>query len=233
VIHNGVDHQRFTPADRESAATLIARRYGVPPPFFLCVAPLEYPAKNHIRLISAFNVFKTITPSPWRLVLVGADGYGAEVLHQAVRCSPYAQDIHCPGFAPADELPNWYRAASVFVYPTLFEGFGLPPLEAMACGCPVLASAAGGVAEVCTDAAIYADAKDVVALQRELTRLAFDPELRRRLREAGLRRAQAFEWSKTAAATVEVYARAARQLACPHSRATGLGPAGAITTNRS
>jgi glycosyltransferase involved in cell wall biosynthesis len=215
VIHNGIDHQRFTPADREHAATLIARQYGVPPPFFLYVAPLEHPAKNHIRLISAFNVFKTITPAPWQLVLVGADAYGAETVHQAVRRSPYAQDIHCPGFAPAHELPNWYRAASVFVYPTLFEGFGLPPLEAMACGCPVLASAAGGVAEVCADAALYADAKDVVALQRELTRLAFEPELRGQLRAAGLRRAQAFEWSKTAAATVDVYTRAARPLHAP------------------
>lgn len=212
VIHNGIDHQRFAPGDREAAAAFIGRRYGVPPPFFLCVAPLEAPAKNHIRLISAFNVFKTITPSPWQLVLVGADSHGAETIHQTVRRSPYAQDIHCPGFVPADELPRWYCAASVFVYPTLFEGFGLPVLEAMACGCPVLASAVGGIVEISDGAALLADPRDVAGFQRELARIAFDAELRGQLRERGLQQAKKFNWRTTAAATLDIYSRAAQQL---------------------
>lgn len=215
VIPNGLDHERFSPEGRDGAARAMAERRGIQPPFFLYVARLEHPAKNHARLIEAFNRFKTQSPSPWQLVLIGSDWHGAEIIHDLVRRSPFAQDIRCLGFVEESELPMWYRAASAFVYPSLFEGFGLPPLEAMACGCPVLTSTDGAVAEVCDDAALQVDPCDVAALQHELTRMATDDALRDRLRIAGLARARSFDWQHTAAKTLEIYARAAARTQAP------------------
>lgn len=209
VIHNGLDHLRFHANDRAGAAAAIAERHGAKPPFFLYVARLEHPAKNHARLIAAFNAFKTQSPSPWQLVLIGGDWHGADVIHELIRRSPFSADICCVGFVPDAELPTWYRAAGVFVYPTLFEGFGLPPLEAMACGCPVLASTDEAVREVCGNAALQVDPRDVAAIQHELQRLATDPALRIRLRDAGLSRSSQYDWDATAARTLEVYHRAA------------------------
>lgn len=215
VIHNGLDHARFTPEGAAEARTEIAWKHDVRPPFFLYVARLEHPAKNHARLIQAFNTFKAEHPSPWQLVLAGSDWHGAETIHEQVRRSPFAADIRCTGFVPQEELPKWYRAASACVYPSLFEGFGLPPLEAMACGCPVLSSAIPAIEEVCGDAALLADPTDVVDLQKQLVRLAHDDILRTRLRAAGLARAKQFDWRFTAARMLEVYARAAGKFRAP------------------
>jgi glycosyltransferase involved in cell wall biosynthesis len=209
VIHNGLDHERFSPGSRPEARAAVALRRGIYEPFFLYIARLEHPAKNHVRLIAAFNQFKAETKSPWQLVLGGSDWHGAETIHEAIRVSPFARDIFRLGFVPDDALPLWYRAAEVFVYPSLFEGFGLPPLEAMACACPVLASARGAVGEVCGAAAAFMDAENVGQIKSQLTCLAEDEGLREQLRSAGLVHARRFDWRRTAAATLEVYARAA------------------------
>ena len=215
VVHNGLDHERFFPADRAEAISRVARRHDVHQPFFLYVARLEHPAKNHARLIAAFNRFKTEWPSPWQLVLCGSDWHGAEVIHELARRSPFAPDIRIMGFVADGDLPTWYRAATVTVYPSLFEGFGLPPLEAMACGCPVLASSIGAVGEVCADAALPANPHDVGDLTRQLLQIARDDSLRTRLRESGLIRARQFDWAHTASATLEIYERAARRSRAP------------------
>lgn len=215
VVPNGLDHARFTPEGRAEAAARIAQRHGIHPPFFLYVSRLEHPAKNHARLIAAFNRFKTAAPSPWQLVLAGSDWHGAEVIHDLVRRSPFAPDIRLLGFVPDAEIPTWYRAAAVCVYPSLFEGFGLPPLEAMACGCPVLASRLGAVGEVCADAAALLEPENIDDIAAQLARVADDEPLRDRLRSAGLARAREFDWQRTAAATLEIYARAARRQTTP------------------
>jgi glycosyltransferase involved in cell wall biosynthesis len=217
VVHNGLDHARFSPLGRETAAGEVAARHGINAPFFLYVARLEHPGKNHVRLIEAFNRFKAAHASPWQLVLAGSDWHGAEVIHDLVRRSPFARDIRTLGFVADAELPHWYRAATAFVYPSLFEGFGLPPLEAMACGCPVLASALGAVGEVCGDAAALAQPEDVADIARQLSLLAHDPQLRDRLRAAGLARVRQFDWARTAEATLEIYARAATRFRSPRA----------------
>ncbi|PYM16979.1 MAG: glycosyltransferase family 1 protein [Verrucomicrobia bacterium] len=208
MIYNGLDHGRFFPGSREEARAFAGQRLGLHQPFFLYVARLEHPAKNHVRLIEAFNRFKAETRSDWQLVFGGSDWHGAEVIHAFLRQSPFARDIHCLGFVPEAELSNWYRAADVFVYPSLFEGFGLPPIEAMACGCPVISSTRGSLAEVVGDAAALVDPESVNSLKQQMARLASDHSLRAVLREAGLKRAQCFNWDKTAAATLNVYSRA-------------------------
>lgn len=207
VIPNGLDHARFQPG-RPDEARAWAAGQGVSRPFFLYVSRLEHPGKNHVRLIEAFSRFKAATRSPWQLVLGGSDWHGAEVIHAAIRGSPCAADIRCLGFVPDADVPRWYQAAGALVYPSLFEGFGLPLLEAMACGCPVVSSPRGALAEVAGPAAALADPEDVAGWQQQLGRLAADEAWRATLRAAGLRQAQNFRWETAAAATLQTYAHA-------------------------
>lgn len=211
VILNGVDHARFFPGSREKARARVAESHGLRQPFFLYVARLEHPGKNHVRLIEAFNRFKAETGLAWQLALAGGDWHGAEAIHAAAQQSPFARDIQRLGFVPDADLPIWYRAADLFVYPSLFEGFGLPPVEAMACGCPVISSTRGALGEVVGDAAATVNPDDAGSLQRQMARLATDEGLREQLRTAGLKQARRFDWQTTAAATFEVYARAAAE----------------------
>lgn len=211
VIHNGVDHRRFFPGDRAPAKHACARRFGLDRPFFLYIARLEHPAKNHVPLIEAFNRFKASTDSPWLLALAGADWHGAGRIHAAVEASPFARDIRRLGFVSDDFVPDLYRAADLFVYPSLFEGFGMPPVEAMACGCPVLSSSRGSLGEVLGNAAaILLQPDDVQALAAGLSRLAGDTALRQRLTAAGIAQAQTFNWAGTAKGITNVYERAVK-----------------------
>ncbi|HXA14841.1 MAG TPA: glycosyltransferase family 1 protein [Opitutaceae bacterium] len=205
VIHNGLDHERFCPGSRAGAKAAVAHSHGLHQPFFLYVARLEHPAKNHARLITAFNRFKSETGSPWQLVLAGSDWHGAEVVHGLIRQSAFVADIHSLGFVPDAELPTLYRAADLFVFPSLFEGFGLPPVEAMACGCPVLSSARGALGEVIGDAAAVLDPESTADIQTQLTWLARDLHALEKLRVKGLAHAAQFDWRLTAAATLKTY----------------------------
>jgi glycosyltransferase involved in cell wall biosynthesis len=210
VIHNGLEHERFFPGSREQAQAEMAQRHHLRMPFFLYVARLEHPAKNHVRLISAFNEFKTATRSDWQLVFGGSDWHGAETIHAAARLSPFASDIRFLGFVADEELPNLYRAADVFVYPSLYEGFGMPPIEAMACGCPVICSTRGSLGEVVGEAAAIIEPEETASIAKQLVLLAGDPRVRERLRNAGLAQAKKFDWNRTAAETLSLYAGLAR-----------------------
>lgn len=208
VIHNGLDHERFFPASHQEANVEAANKFNLRKPFFLYVARLEHPGKNHVRLISAFNQFKATTDSNWQLVFGGTDSHGVEDIREAVRLSLFAPDIRSLGFVADADLPLLYRTAQVFVYPSLYEGFGMPPLEAMACGCPVLCSARGSLHEVVEEAALICDPENVDELAKQLTELARNTELRKQLRRSGLARASHFDWQKSAEATLDVYRRA-------------------------
>ena len=205
VIRNGIDHGEFFPASADDAR----KQIGIEQPFFLYVARLEHPGKNHVRLIEAFNQFKQSTGSDWQLVLGGSDWTGAEYIHRAIKGSPFARDIRTLGFVTTDKLPALYRAACVFVYPSLYEGFGMPPLEAMACGCPVISSTGGALREMVGTAGILVEPEDTAGLAREMSRIANDAALRERLRTAGLAHARQFTWQAAARATVGVYGRSA------------------------
>jgi len=207
-VPNGLDHERFRPGSRAIAANAVSVPRGITAPFFLYVARLEHPAKNHARLIAAFNRFKAATGSPWQLVLGGSDWHGAAVIHDLIRASPFAKDIHRLGFLAPEELPAWYRAADAFVFPSLFEGFGLPPVEAMACACPVLSSTRGALAETLGDAAVPLDPEDVGQMETQLTRVATDEGWRAWLGAVGVKHSRSFNWETTAAATLRIYARA-------------------------
>jgi len=212
VIHNGLEHDRFFPGSREQAQAKVAETHHLTAPFFLYVARLEHPAKNHVRLISAFNEFKSATGSKWQLVFGGSDWHGAEAIHAAARQSPFASDIRLLGFVSNDDLPDLYRAAEVFVYPSLYEGFGMPPIEAMACGCPVTCSTRGSLGEIVGQAAAIVEPEDVVSMAKQLGLLANDASLRERLRAAGLAQAGKFDWNRTATETLSIYSRVGRNV---------------------
>lgn len=223
VIPNGLDHGRFHPGASAPARAAVCVPRGITGPFFLYVARLEHPGKNHARLIDAFNRFKSATGLPWRLVLAGGDWHGAATIRELVRASPFACDIILPGFVAPSDLPDWYRAADVFVFPSLYEGFGLPPVEAMACACPVLSSASGALEETVGGAAGHLEPLDAEQIQAQMTRAATDRGWRGDLQARGLARAREFDWGSTAQATLGVYERAAARNTRPGAAAPQLG----------
>jgi glycosyltransferase involved in cell wall biosynthesis len=211
IILNGMDHTRFNPGDAQAARRSVRERWKLDEPFFLFVSRLEHPAKNHVRLIQAFNRFKQSTGSDLVLALGGGDWHGVEFIRAEAARSPFARDIRFLGFVPDDRLPDLYRAAVGMVYPSLFEGFGLPPIEAMACDCPVLSSERGALAEVVADAADIIDPESIESLSAGLNRMANEDLHRDGLRAAGLRNAQRFNWSSNAKAVLAVYTQLFRK----------------------
>lgn len=205
VIQNGLDHDKFNPGDPSQARAWVKKNHAIAEPFFLYVARFEHPAKNHWRLIEAFNGYKKKTGLNWHLVLGGSDWHGAEMIHEKIQQSPYRKEIHTTGFISDEELPTWYRAAQVFVFPSLFEGFGLPPLEAMACACPVICSNRGSLPEIVGHAAVLVDPEDTAALELKMVQLATDEGQRGEFRARGRERVQAFSWARCAAGTIAVY----------------------------
>ncbi len=205
VVLNGIDHTRFHIGHPGSAKTYVEKRWKLTQPFFLYVSRLEHPAKNHVRLIEAFNHFKQVTGSDWQLVLAGGDWHGAEHIHAAAKSSPFRHAIHTLGFVEDAVLPDLYRASSCMVYPSLFEGFGLPPVEAMACGTPVISSIAGSLDEVVGKAAQIVNPEDVLDIAEALRFVASDEERRTQLTRLGLENARRFDWSKNANQVLEAY----------------------------
>jgi glycosyltransferase involved in cell wall biosynthesis len=205
VVYNGVAAQ-FGPGDALATAQFRQQR-GLPARFMLYVGTLE-PRKNLEMLIRAYAGWLRDAKgeeAEIRLVLAGAKGWFYERIFQQVTELGLTDRVLFPGFIAEAELPEWYRAAKFFVYPSLFEGFGLPVLEAMACGTPVLCSQASSLLEVAGDAALTFPPSSEDGLAAGLAALVRQPALRAELRERGLTRAALFTWSRTAAATWEIY----------------------------
>ena len=210
VIHNGVSAE-FTPAPTDATEAFRQRR-ALPARFFLYLGTLE-PRKNLPLLIRAYARWRAETTADNReikLVIAGAKGWFYEQIFTLVTQLHLEDAILFPGYVPTDELPDWYRAAEVFIYPSLFEGFGLPVLEAMACGTPVICSDTGSLVEVVGESALTFPAADESGLVALLHRVD-DLLLRQELRCAGLLRAQQFSWRQTALATLDLYRTVASQ----------------------
>jgi glycosyltransferase involved in cell wall biosynthesis len=177
VIHHGIDHERFSPGDDERG------------PFLLYPAR-PWPHKNHARLYETFALVRRERPE-LRLVLTGGGHTGA-----------VPDGVSALGSVSVEELVSLYRRASALVFPSLYEGFGLPPLEAMACGCPVACSAAASLPEVCGEAARYFDPEDPEEMAAAVEDVLDDPG---KWRARGLLHAAGFTWERSAAAHEGVY----------------------------
>ena len=205
VVHNGIDHERFRPPDPEALREWKERKPKGDAPYFIYVARLEHPAKNHIRLIEAFEQFKTKTRLAHRLLLGGADWHGAKVVHERIRASSWRDSIQSLGFVKPEELPLWYAGAQAMVYPSLFEGFGFPPLEAMACGCPVICSGRGSLAEVTGDACLRIDPENVPEMAGALEKAATDEPAMEALKNRGLLHSRKFTWEGAGKLIFDLY----------------------------
>jgi glycosyltransferase involved in cell wall biosynthesis len=203
VIYNGADLQRFAPRPQESARGELPPELHIPERYVLYIARLEHPGKNHVRLLEAFASLKRTANLPHKLVLVGGDWNGAEIIHARVGELGLTDQVVFPGFVPNEAIPALYTAADAFAFPSLFEGFGIPVLEAMASGTPVCAANTSSVPEVVGDAGLLFDPLDVPGMTDCLRRLLQDQPLRQRLIASGIERAKTFTWDAAAEATLE------------------------------
>jgi len=202
VIYHGVDPAfRPLPADEVAA---FRRRLGLPERFVFFVGTLE-PRKNLVRLVEAFA---RVRDGRVGLALAGGKGWLYDELFAKVEALDLSEKVIFPGYVMSEELPLWYNAATILAYPSVYEGFGLPVLEAQACGAPVLTSNVSSLPEAAGDAALMVNPYDVEALAAGLNRLLTSESLRCDLRERGLAHAQKFSWPRAAQETARVYRRA-------------------------
>jgi glycosyltransferase involved in cell wall biosynthesis len=200
VIHLGVE-SRFCPISNVEVFRL---KNNIPSKMILNVGTLE-PRKNVVSLIRAFKKLREKGVEGYKLVIAGEKGWLYEEIFREVGHSDLNQEILLLGVVRDEDLPLLYNCADIFVYPSLYEGFGLPPLEAMACGIPVITSNTSSLPEVIGDAGIMVDPTDVNALCESMYILLKDKELWNRMRKMGLERSKLFSWEKTAEKILKVY----------------------------
>lgn len=188
------------PAERIEQAR---QRYGLPPRYLLTVCVIE-PKKNHAGFLCAFERLCRDEPDLY-WVIVGSKGWLYESFFRALERSPARVRVVLPGYIADADLPAVYAGAQAFVFPSLYEGFGLPPLEAMACGTPVLSSDSTSLPEVCGDAAAYFDPRNVDSMIAAARRVLSDPPLQEAMSGHGLEQAAQFSWLKTAEKTWQLY----------------------------
>jgi glycosyltransferase involved in cell wall biosynthesis len=213
VVYNAIDerflHGHASEADRE----LIAQRYLVNYPFILYAGAIR-PHKNVVRIIEAFSALKSELLKEQekeqqfqdlKLIIIGDDLSSHPRLRRTVVRSGVQNDVRFLGFVPIDVLRIFYDVAKVFVFPSLYEGFGLPPLEAMAHGTPVVTSNTSSLPEVAGNAALLVNPENVFEIRRGLQRVLLDPILRSQMKQRGYEQAQRFSWTNSVSRILEIY----------------------------
>jgi glycosyltransferase involved in cell wall biosynthesis len=201
----------FRPISREAATAGVRERFSIAAPFVLSVGDLQ-PRKNQVGLIRAFaRLVRAYPQLKQNLVLAGKETWFGDRVHQAARESGVEDRIQFVGFVSDTDLLQLYNACDVFVFPSFYEGFGLPVLEAMACGRAVVCSNTSALPEVVDGAALLFDPYAVDETVRAIADLLLDSELRARMERLGLQRAAHFSWQKTAERTLEVFHQVAEQ----------------------
>jgi len=205
VIPHGVDHERFHPLTH-AQVTRFRQEKSLPDRFVFFLGTLE-PRKNLTTLIEAFARTDAVRRGV-KLVIAGGKGWYYHEIFKRAGVLGLADAVHFPGFVSDADLSLWYNAATAFVYPSVYEGFGMPLLEAMACGAPVISSAASCLPEVVGDAGLLVSPQDTDGLAEAMDRLLTDADLHGDLSRQGLARAAAYTWDATAQATIASYRRA-------------------------
>jgi glycosyltransferase involved in cell wall biosynthesis len=205
VIHHGVNHDRFSAAGDEAKDLAVLAEHGIRPPYIAFASTIE-PRKNVPTLVRAFAEVAGSRPQ-LRLVLAGSDGWGAREARDVIAASGVATRVLRPGYLDDATFPAFFRRADVVAYPSFEEGFGLPALEGLACGAPVVTSEGSALAEVVGDAAVLAPPGDAHAVANALARVLDDDALSARLRSAGPVRAAQFTWAACVDQHVDAYER--------------------------
>jgi glycosyltransferase involved in cell wall biosynthesis len=191
VLYSGVD-ARFCPEKERGEQERLRDKYGIEFPYVLSLGTLQ-PRKNYVRLIKAFA---NLPLANLRLYIAGGRGWLYEDIF--AEAQKHGDRVHVLGFVDDADLPALYRGAALFAFPSLYEGFGIPPLEAMACGVPVVCSNASSLPEVAGDVALMVDPFDIDALTQAMARVLEDADLRREMIAKGLAQAERFTWEKAA-----------------------------------
>ena len=194
----------YRPMDKEACRASVRERYGLDRKFILYIGGFS-PRKNVPGLIRAYHKIMKDLPEEVVLAIVGKRVRAFEELTNVVEELGLKDRVIFTGFAPTEHLPVFYNAASLFVYPSFYEGFGLPPLEAMACGTPVIASNVSSIPEAVGDAALTVDPKDMNGLAQAMFDALSDPALSAELIRRGLQRSNSFTWTKAAEQTLASY----------------------------
>ena len=203
VVYNAID-DRFSATPAEEDVARVRERYQLDHEFVLYVGNVK-PHKNLVRLIEAFDRLRGRGFDDLKLLIIGDEISKLPALRRAVHQYKLHKHVRFLGFLPADTLAVLYRLAKVFVFPSLYEGFGLPPLEAMACGTPVVTSNVSSLPEVVGDAAMLIDPYDVESIADGISRVLSDPALAIELRARGILRAREFSWERSVARTRALY----------------------------
>lgn len=198
-------HERFKMIEDKAILKKVKQKFNLPEKFILSVSLLA-PSKNFERLLEAYILFKqNQTNSPYKLVITGRKAWGASQIENKIHNLGLKEEIILTGYVSIDELVALYNLANVFVHLSLYEGFGRPPLEAMACGTPVITSNATSLPEVVGEAAILVNPYNVKEIAKAIMEVVSNLQLREELRKKGLRQVKKFDWEKIARKTIKVY----------------------------
>ena len=205
VVQGAVDHASFRPLDDVEKQQQVRQRYGIGErPFVLGLSTLQ-PRKNFARLIEAFHLARQEANLPHRLIIGGGKGWLYAEIYAKVQQLQLTDHVLLPGFIDDADLPALYRAADFFAFPSLYEGFGIPILEAQACGTPVLTADNSCLPEAAGAAAVYVQAESVESIAQGILQLAQEAALRQRLRTEGLANAAKFTWERSARQLLGAY----------------------------
>lgn len=208
VVQGAVDLSAFRRVSDGEALLDVREKYAIGDrPYIFALSTLE-PRKNYPRLIRAFHAARRESDLPHRLVIGGKKGWLYDEIFTTVRELGMEDDVQFPGFVDDTDLPTLYSGAEFFAYPSLYEGFGLPVIEALACGTPVLTSDNSCLPEAGGEGALYIEAESVESIADGIIRLATQPELRAGLAAAGEAHARSFTWSRSLDQLLEAYERA-------------------------
>lgn len=204
VIHSGIDTTCFRPGSKVEAKQIIEKKYGVKDPFFVYVSRVEHPGKNHLNLIKAFEQFAKENAMPYRLLLAGADWSGAHVVKEYATKSFIKDRIHFLGFVSQEDVVRLYQACDLMIFPSLFEGFGFPILEAMACGARVSCSYIPALEEVAGGYAHFFDPLHPESIKESLM-LSVSQEENGEYRQQQIDYARSFVWTECAKKVLKIY----------------------------